>query len=332
MVTIQLDRLDQLLLNRLQSDFPLVPRPFAVIAQDLDLPESEVLRRVGTLKEAKVIRQISAIFDSRALGYQSSLVAFQIPPERLDEAAEVVSANLGVSHNYAREHRINLWFTITLPPGEDIRAMVEDLGRRSGAEKVLFLPTIRLFKIGVNFDLTGESDLTAETALPVDGTRQIQPVVLTPAEVKAVRELQDDVPVESRPFARAAERLGWREEELLDLGSSFIRRGLMRRFAAVIRHRSAGFAANAMGVWVVPEPEVERVGTVMGSVAGVSHCYQRPSYPPEWPYNIFTMVHGRSLDDCRKILNAISQRTGIQNYDLLLSTKEYKKARVKYFV
>ncbi len=332
MPTIQLDRLDQLILNRLQSDFPLVPRPFAAIAQDLDLAEAEVLRRIKDLKVARVIRQISAIFDSRALGYQSSLVAFQINPERLDEAAGIVSAHPGVSHNYAREHRINLWFTITLPPGEDLRGTAEELGRRAGAEKILFLPTIRLFKIGVNFDLTGEADMTAETAPAADGVKAIQPAVLTPAETNAVRELQDDLPVESRPFARAAGRLGCREEELLDLGSSFIRRGVMRRFAAVIRHRKAGFAANAMGVWVVPEAEVDRVGTVMGSFAGVSHCYQRPSYPPEWPFNVFTMVHGRTLDDCREILGAISQRTGIHQYDLLLSTKEYKKVRVRYFM
>lgn len=332
MVPVQMDRLDQLLLNRLQSDFPLVPRPFAVMAQDFDIPESEVLHRVDGLKNNRVIRQISAIFDSRALGYQSSLAAFMIEPGRLDEAAETVSAHPGVSHNYARDHRINLWFTITLPPGEDLPGTINDLGQKAGAAKVLFLPTVRLFKIGVNFDLTGEADMTVETSPPNGGTRLTETAVVTPAEIRAIQVLQEDLPVESRPFAAAARRLGWREEELLDMGSSFIRRGVMRRFAAVIRHRRAGFAANAMGVWMAPESQVEEAGTAMASFAGVTHCYQRPAYPPEWPYNLFTMVHGRTPEDCRSVLEAISHRTGIENYGLLISTKEYKKNRVKYFV
>jgi len=106
----------------------------------------------------------------------------------------------------------------------------------------------------------------------------------------------------------------------------------MRRFAAVLHHRQAGFSANAMGVWAVPgdDAEIERVGALMAGFRAVSHCYRRPSYP-DWPYNIFTMVHGRSPEECEQTLTAVAAKTGIRDHRALYSTKEYKKVRVRYF-
>jgi siroheme decarboxylase len=328
---VELDGLDRRILNVVQSSFPLCERPFLAIGRTMDLAEEDVIARVRRMKAA-AIRQISAIFDSRSLGYHSTLVAFEFAPQDLDAGASVVSRHPGVSHNYRRDHRFNLWFTMTVHSSFDLKAEIERLFQASGARMSLLLPTVRLFKIGVNFDATGEREATQKETLPiVKGMREAHE--LTETEKQAVRALQRDLPLVERPFIELAERHGGgqSQQDLFDYASNFQSRGIMRRYSAVLRHRSAGFAANAMGVWIVPEERLESVGSAIANFASVSHCYQRPTYPPDWPYNLFSMVHGRTIEDCESVLAAISRETGIRDYTRLFSTREYKKVRVKYF-
>lgn len=322
-----IDELDRRLLNALQKAFPLVRQPYRDAGAVLGLAEDDVIARVRRLRDCGIIRQISAIFDSRALGYQSCLAAAKVPPERADQAAAVISEHPGVSHNYLRTHPYNLWFTITLHRSKDLRAEAVRLAERAGAESVLLLPSVRSFKIGVSFDMTGEEDGTTRQAVgPTPSSHQR----LQHDEVPAVRVLQEDLPTIARPFAELAGRAGMAEDALVGTAQEFLRRGIMRRYAAVLRHRRAGYTANAMAVWVVPEERVEQVGPVMASFRAVSHCYQRPT-APGWPYSMFTMIHGRSPDECAAVVQAIARATGISEYALLYSTKEYKKARIRYF-
>lgn len=328
---MEMDAVDKRLLNILQLRLPLVPAPYAAIGDELGIPEAEVLARVRALRAGRILRQVSAIFDTRKLGYRSSLVAMRVAPSRVAEAARVINAHPGVSHNYERNHEFNLWFTIAVPPPSTVEEHVEALHQQAGAEATRILQTLRLFKIGVKLDMTGEADLTARDP---DSVRR-DPAwnigrPLSPLEIGLVRELQEDLLVEPRPFLPAARRLGLTEEELLAHARRLIDEGLMRRFAAVLYHRKAGFRANAMGVWNVPDEQVEEIGFQMGAFAAVSHCYQRPRYP-DWPYNIFTMVHGRTEADCERVLQAISEQTGIRDYRALYSTREYKKVRVRYY-
>ncbi len=125
-------------------------------------------------------------------------------------------------------------------------------------------------------------------------------------------------------------RVGIAEEEFFAVADRLKAHGYMRRMAAVLHHREAGFRANAMGVWVVPAERADEVGQIMGSFKGVSHCYLRPTYP-DWPYSVFTMVHGQDARDCQEVIDAIAHATGIGEYALLYSTKEYKKIRLRYF-
>jgi len=326
MVT-DLDILDKELLNILQSRFPLNEEPFKQIARELETSEDDVIARTRELKARRVLRQISAIFDSRGLGYQSSLVAGKAAPGRLDEAAQVINAHPGVSHNYARNHDFNLWFTITLPPGQDLEETVNNLARRAGLLAVRLLPTLRLFKIGVEFDmLEGVSASKGSTkAATVKDTAK-----LTPLEVEIVRQLQKDLPLDKRPFRAMAEAVGISESELLRHANSFLHRGVMRRYAAVLRHQNAGFRANGMICWLVPEAQVEEIGNTIASFRAVSHCYQRPSYP-DWPYSIFSMVHARSRAEVEQIVAEMSKTAGLEDYVVLYSAKEYKKERVRYF-
>lgn len=328
---VELDQTDKHLLNMIQSGFPLTERPFLDLGGALSLPEHDVIDRIRRLK-AGAIRQISAIFDSRSLGYRSTLVAFKIEADHLEEGARIVNSHPGVSHNYRRNHPFNLWFTLTIPGSASLEGEVERLKRKSGAELSIILPTIKLFKIGVKLDTLGEEPATRKEKGPVvKGFREAQQ--LSEREIVAIRALQRDLPLVEEPYHSIAEKFGegLTQYDLFEMAKDFQARGVMRRYSAVLRHRSAGFSANAMGVWVIPDDRMEEVGNMMADYAAVSHCYQRPSYPPDWPFNMFSMVHGRSVEECEAVLEDISHKTGISDYTKLYSTREYKKVRVKYF-
>jgi len=330
----QLEALDRELLNAVQWDFPLEPQPFAVLGERLGLSEAEVMERIAKVKELGVLRQLSAIFDTRALGYGSALVAAQIDPDRVDEAAAVISAHPGVSHNYKRNHVYNLWYTIAVPPGESLDEHIDKLHRDSGSLVTRKLPTLKLYKIGVKLDMTGKTAANAKAEVQPhempERKAEMPAPVLTDLERATIGIVQEDLPNIERPFAAQAEQLGVDEADVLEMIRTFKERKLMRRFAAVMNHRSAGFKANAMGVWAVPEDALDAIGPQMAGFAAVSHCYKRPTYD-DWPYSVFTMVHGRSARDCEATIDAIRTETGVDEYCLLWSIKEYAKRRLQYF-
>jgi len=324
-----LDAVDRALLERLQADFPLTPRPFAALGRSLHLEEAEVLARVSRLKEANVIRQISAIFDTRRLGYQSTLAAFRVTDAALEDVAAQVSAHPGVSHNYARPHHYNLWFTLAVPPGQEVAAEVGRLAQQTGVDDWLNLPSLRVFKIKTHFKLKNEGSAPGPVEQPDRPTGQTR--AFTPSDIPFVRVLQRDLPLIARPFSGAAAKLGLSEERLLDKARELQAAGIMRRFAAVLRHRQVGYTANGMACWVVPEARIEEVGRHAAEYPQVSHCYQRPAYPPRWPYNLFTMIHGQGKEEVEAVATAIAGGMGVKDYVMLYSTTEYKKERVKYF-
>ena len=332
----RMDDTDKKLLNILQTEVPIAPRPWGEVGERLGgVGEAEVMERVRALKVAKIIRQISAIFDTRSLGYESSLVAARCDPSHEDEVAAVISGHPGVSHNYKRDHAFNLWYTIAVAPTSKLglEKTVQILHERSGAISTRLLPTLHLFKIGVDLDVEGTAKLCEKK--PGGHThkdRKTADTSLTDLEIRFVREMQKDLPIEPEPFVAIAARLGIGLEELQRTAAAMIENGRMRRFSAVLRHREVGFTANAMGVWIVPgtEAEILAAGEKMAGFRAVTHCYRRPTYP-DWPYNLFTMVHGRTPAECEAVLTEISKETGVTNHAALYSTKEWKKVRVEYF-
>lgn len=327
-----LDRLDQDLLNEIQGDFPLVRHPFAALAERLGADEADVRARLEQLKADKIVRQLSGIFDTRTLGYKSSLVAMRVRPERLEAAAAIINEHPGVSHNYRRNHEFNLWFTIAVPPDGDVAATVDRLHDLAGADATRLLPTLTLFKIGVELDMTGEKSLTRTREPHYFEGKRIEGLKhrLEDRDVAIIRELQVDLPIVPDPFAPMAERTGLTVDEFLDHAHQMVAKGQLRRFAAILNHRRAGYRANAMGVWAVSEDRVTDIGPQMAAFAAVSHCYQRPIYE-DWRYNIFTMIHGRSMEDCETIIDAIADATDVRDYAVLYSTKEYKKVRLLFY-
>jgi DNA-binding Lrp family transcriptional regulator len=327
-----LEALDGALLNHIQDDFPLCQRPFQALAEKFGSDEREVIARLQAQRDTGILRQISAIFDTTALGYKSSLVAMRISPERLGEGAKVINSHPGVSHNYRRNHEFNLWFTVAVPPDSDLPWTVERLGKLAGAESQRLLPTLKLYKIGVSLDMTGERPLDArgEPEYSDERRHEAARIPLTPFDIDLVRALQPDIELTEEPFAKPAASLGISQERLLEEGVRLQSQGHLRRFAAVLRHRQAGFTANGMAVWAVPDGQTASIGPVMASFRSVSHCYRRPVYP-DWPYSIFTMIHARSKAECEATADAIAEATGINERAMLYSSTEFKKVRLTYF-
>jgi DNA-binding Lrp family transcriptional regulator len=327
-----MDELDKKLLTLIQKEVPVVTRPFAVLGDRLGIAETAVMQRINALKTAHVIRQISAIFDTKSLGYESSLVAARYEPARLDEAAAVISAHPGVSHNYQRDHAFNLWYTIAVAPTSrlGLKKTVEILHRDSGALSTRLMPTLHLFKIGVELDVEGTAKAGEKKAGGYSHTDR--KAGTASVNIPFVREMQQDLPVEPEPFDAMAGRLDISLKELQQLTADMIEMGALRRVSAVLRHREIGFSANGMGVWAVPgsDEEILRTGEKMAQFRAVTHCYRRPSYP-DWPYNIFTMIHARRRKDCNAVVVEMAKETGITDHGILYSTKEYKKTRVQYF-
>jgi DNA-binding Lrp family transcriptional regulator len=328
---VPLDDLDKKLLNLLQGKFPLEPRPFARVAELAEVTEDEVLARTQRLLDERIIRQVTPIFDTRALGYKSMLVAAKIDAEHPHRAAKVVNAHPGVSHNYLRNHEFNLWFTIAVEPDSELglEGTLEVLGAEAGAESIRQLPTLTLFKIRMDLEMEGDTKALAK-AVEAAPPAETEPQPYDELDVAVIRELQGDMPVVSEPYAPAAAALGMPQEKLLDHLAGMKERRLLRRVAAILFHRRAGFSANGMGVWKVPEEQIMEIGPRMAAFRGISHCYQRPTYE-DWPYSVFTMAHGRSKEECDAILDAIAEETGIHERATLYSSTEFKKIRLLYF-
>jgi DNA-binding Lrp family transcriptional regulator len=330
-----MDLTDRQLLNIIQSAFPLVERPYQDIGKQLAIEEEEVIKRIKALKKSNVIRQISAIFDTRRLGYKTTLVAMRFPLKTLDRSARVINKHPGVSHNYARNGNFNLWFTLAVPPSQSLEETITDMAESTGAESYRIMPTIKFFKIGVNFDMVQNVGAAHEHYSP-DGYNSSsnkdwgKAEHLTDFEIGAVRELQEDIDLDPLPFDGMSKRLNITTQELFDMAAAFKDSGIMRRFSAVLHHRKAGFKANAMAVWKVPPERSEEVGMIMASSPFVTHCYERPTFP-DWPYTHFSMVHATSKKGCEVAVEEISASTGITDYMMLYSTREYKKTRVRYF-
>jgi siroheme decarboxylase len=328
---IPLDERDKRLLNLMQGSFPIARRPYQHVASRLELPEEAVIERVQELIDERIIRQVTPIFDTRALGYSSMLVAAKVDPDNPWRAATIINEHPGVSHNYLRNHEFNIWFTIATEPESPLGldGTLDVLGRVAGAESIRQLPTLQLFKIRMDLEMEGDTDALAkavEVAPPAETTRQ----PYDEKDVAVIRATQGDLPVVPEPFAPAAEALGMDQDQLLAHLEGMQERRLLRRVAAILFHRRAGFSANGMGVWKVPDDRIMELGPRMAAFRGISHCYQRPTYA-DWPYSIFTMAHGRSKEECDAILDSIAADTGIEDRATLYSSTEFKKIRLLYF-
>lgn len=328
---VPLSDLDRKLLNQMQGSFPLDQRPYARVAEALGIEEAQVMADIKRLLSDRIIRQVTPIYDTRALGYGSMLVAAKVDAEHPWAPAKIINSHPGVSHNYLRNHEFNMWFTLAVEQDSKLglQGTLDVLQEKTGAESIRQLPTLQLFKIRMDLEMEGDTK-----SLSTEGIAQA-PIELsmqsyTQTDIDVITATQGDLPVVSEPYAEAAAKLGWTQDELLNHLAQMQERGILRRVAAILYHRRAGFSANGMGVWAVPEDRIDELGPRMAAVRGISHCYQRPTYE-DWRYSVFTMAHGRSKEECDAVLDSIAESTGITDRATLYSSTEFKKIRLLYF-
>lgn len=313
----ELDQRDRELLAALQGDIPLMSTPFAALGQVIDMSEKEVIKRSERLRRNGVLRQIVASFDAKSLGYRTCLVAAKVMEDAVERAASIINLHPGVTQNYLRNHEFNLWFTIAVGPESrlGLEKTVTTLGDDSGCDVVRMLPALRVFKSG-----SGDSSESDNSERPS----------LTAEEIEVVRMLQKEIPLQPRPFDALAKIYGIESDAILETARRMQKRQQLRRIAAITTGRKQSFSASGMGVWAVPAERVEEVGQLLASHKAVTQCFLRPTYP-DWAYNLFTTLHGRSVDECETTVNELAHEAGVSDARVLFPVKEYKRGKLAFF-
>lgn len=323
-MSVRLSKLQKQLCNELQVGLPVCSRPFGDLAEFLNSDEKTVLQKIGQLKETGVIRRISALINYRALGLTSTLVAGHIPEENLQEVAEAVNSLESVSHNYLRKHYYNLWFTLQTESVKQIELTLSNLSGRFGVD-FHSLPVERVFKLNVRFDAEskGQSLLQDVEKIPKGET-----IELNKNQKRILWKLQDDLDLLPKPFDLLCGE-GLEEEEVLRIIAELIDKGVICRIAGVVDHRKLGFVANVLFCCEVGQDRIVEAGNRLARFGIVSHCYERKTLE-DWPYNLFAMMHGRSMGEIQHVVNKFTEAEKIDSFELLPTAAELKKQPVKH--
>lgn len=312
------DCLNTRLLDEFQRDLPLVPRPFAAMAEALGTTEPDVLARLTRLQDCGRISRVGATCRPNTAG-ASTLAALAIPEARIEEVAAIVGAEPGVNHSYLREDRWNLWFVATAPSDAGLAAALARIEEASGLT-VLSLPLVRPFNIDLGFRLRGpRQPLGLDRAPDMDVLREDDRPLM-----QALSEGLDLVPA---PFAALGTRLGRGEAEVIARVRALAQARILTRVGVIVRHRALGWAANAMVVWQLPEANIEAAGRALSQVPGVTLCYQRRLVPGVWDWPLFCMIHARSRAEALEVLDrarALPDLAGVP-HKILFSTRCFKQ-------
>jgi DNA-binding Lrp family transcriptional regulator len=322
------DSLEFHLLNDYQHGFPLCSEPFAQMAQMQGCTQDAVLQTLRRLHDDGHISRVGAVFAPGRIG-ASTLAALSVAPEHLADVAAMVSRYPEVNHNYEREHRYNLWFVVTAGTSERLAAVLAEIEARSGLP-VLRLPLLAQYHIDLGFHLGRGCAGSAAPRRPAG--RATEPVALDAQGQALVSALQGGLPLVAQPYARIAQQLGWSEQQVLDRIGTWLRTGLLKRFGVVVRHHELGYTANAMVVHDIPDALVDELGQRIGRHPGVTLCYRRPRVAPDWPYNLFCMLHGRDRATVEQEIARLRASFGLQDYPhaVLFSRTRYKQQGARY--
>lgn len=356
-----MDEKDRLLLTYLQNGLPLTPRPFDVWSAKIGSDSAELLVRIQRLKREGTFGGIKAILDPRAFHYQSAWVAVRIGQERhllsdaaeLESRTEVLWQHPGVVYGCEREHEFNLWFFIAVPSGYDLELHVQCLGKLAGAQRVLFLPVRKVFK---GADLL--SSLDAETFPAMNerfekrclssratstscGNSEISSRLQAPGEavledglsaeeIGMIRKLQEPFPLTDEPYRKIASDLGITEVQALERMMSLIGKGCLKKIGSFLKPFAIAPEARTLLVWQIPEEKLERLGSEIAEFGEVLYAGRRPAYP-EFPYSLYTVVRAETAAALDLVTRRIQDRIGKWPHQVLVTTRELKKERIKYF-
>lgn len=324
-----LDNLEFHLVNDFQRNFPLEPEPFAEMAYRLCTDEATVLGALRRLGEAGVVSRVGAVLAPRRVG-ASTLAALAAPPHRLEAIAALVSARPEVNHNYERAHRYNLWFVAQAADQVQLRALLASIERETGCA-VMALPLEHEFYIDLGFDLAGVCK-TPCSGHRIEAGHSHALHALSAQESQLMAALQDGLELVPRPFARLGAKAGMAEGQAIATLKAWRNEGVIKRFGVVVRHHELGYTANAMVVWDVPDAEVAEVGALLAAEPEVTLCYRRRRHLPEWPYNLYCMIHGRERGAVEAAVADLRSRLGLAGYPnaVLFSRRRFKQCGARY--
>ncbi|HJV84286.1 MAG TPA: Lrp/AsnC family transcriptional regulator [Noviherbaspirillum sp.] len=318
-----LSTLEFTLLNAYQRGFPLLPRPFAALATQLDTDEQTVIGTLQRLQQRGMISRVGAVFRPNVIGV-STLAALAVPTARVEEVATIINGHPEVNHNYEREHHFNLWFVATAPSAELLRGVLEDIESASTCGSMLVLPMLEDYHIDLGFDLAAQGG-GINACRPA---RRPCHAPLSAPDRQLIAALQDGLPLVAHPFAQ----LGMPEKVAIATIARWLDEGVIKRFGVVVRHHELGYTANAMAVWDLPDGIASEFGRCIAATGKVTLCYRRQRQLPEWHYNLFCMVHGKDRAEVEASVAALIDACGLAAYPhaLLFSRRRFKQHGARY--
>lgn len=325
----QFELIEQRLINEFQHQFPCVERPYRDIAAKLGLKESDVLKRLGALKAAGVISRVGPVFSPGRVGC-STLAALAVPPEQFALIANWISGLTETNHNYERENTFNLWFVITAP---DQAHLAETISRIKShcPFPLLVLPLLEQFHIDLGFDMSSLVQTKRVHATKVDHSAQT-PLQMTPAQLELIGKLQSGIPLTTEPYADLWPGDPDKARFALNQINEWKENGVIKRFGIVVRHHELGYKENAMVVWDVPDDVVSDLGRQVAEIPTVTLCYRRPRQLPQWPYNLFCMIHGKDRSAVKQTIADVCSSTGLKAcpMKILFSKRRFKQQGAHY--
>jgi len=315
------------LLNDFQRGFPLVSAPFDVISRRLGLGVEDVLETLRRLTREGVISRVGAVFCPNRIGV-STLAAMAVPTERLAEVAQQVNAYPEINHNYEREHRFNLWFVAIAANPAHLERVLHDIEQQTGLP-VMRLPMVQDYHIDLAFDLRPTVGMAGRNRHKAAAPRALELDTLDYALVEAI---QEGLPLIVRPYAAVGAHIGISEADVLSRLARLLDHGIIKRLGIVVRHHELGFRVNAMVVLNIPDEHVDEVGRCIGASGLVNLCYQRPRRLPDWPYNLFCMIHGKDRGAVLEHLEHLRAQCGLTDFpcEILFSRQRFKQTAARY--
>jgi len=327
--------IDRRLLNDFQRDFPLRPDPFAVLAAELEVSEESVLEMLSGYQQAGLVSRVGPVFSPNRVG-RSTLAAMAVPAIRLEAVADLVSGYAEVNHNYERSHRFNLWFVVTAADEHSLQTVLEDIEQRSGLP-VMSLPMLESYHLDLGFhldwgDAHGNEQRRERVVEPVSEPATTEQPLSGARAQALVAAVQDGLPLVSRPYRAIADTIGASEEEVVATLRTWVESKVINRFGVVLRHRKLGYRANAMVVWNVPDEHVSAIGECFGKFDFVTLCYRRPRRLPDWPYNLFCMIHGQDREAVMQRVQSLAGECGSLSlgHETLFSLRCFKQRGAVY--
>ncbi len=320
-----MDDKDLEILQLLRRGFPLVQNPWKDIGDKLWIDEMSVISRLASLLQRGVVRYLGPFFDSRRLGYHGALMAIDVPPDHIPAATAAINRHAGVTHNYLRDGHPNVWFTLVTRSATEREAVLANIRKQAGVDKIVTAPSRRLFKLRT--DLAGAG---SGSGIMAGAEQSVEPAELSAADRQLIRVIQDGLKLEMQPFARVARVVGMSPDEVLARLKTWVETGVIRRIGVALHPERLGRNFNALVVWQVPEAAVESFGKHVAELAEVSHAYERETQT-DWPYNVYTMIHAADETSLQKIVDAAVEQFSLTRPLVLPTLRELKKTAMRYF-